>query len=84
MFQGYANLPTSLDWKTCDAHAEEGATWAWSLTLMERWVLLALAGAPSELDDHALAHEGRSVWNILAEARGTVEAAVTYGMLVCC
>lgn len=61
MPHGYADLPTSFDRKTGDAHAEEGAAWARSAALMEGWGIVPFAGATSELDDHTLAHEGRSI-----------------------
>jgi hypothetical protein len=60
---GTANLPASLDGKTGDLHAEGSATRTRSAALLVRVRgLVVAAGTAGELDDQALAHEGRAVW----------------------
>jgi hypothetical protein len=82
-FVGYADLPRCLDRKVGDAHAEESASRTRSAALMVgRDVFTLVACASSELDDHALAHEGRTVCNTLVEGRQVIShLEVTYGRL---
>ena len=51
-------LPASLEWKTSDGHAMNGATRARSHAFLSKAGTIARAGATTcELDDQTLAHE---------------------------
>jgi hypothetical protein len=78
-----SNLPAGLYRKVAYSHPEGSTSRAWSRTLVGNKVLIA-TGAAGELDNQALAHEVRAIFEIgLGAGQGSrmVPGSFTYGKL---